>query len=427
VGSPVNHATIVVRHLVAIVALVGLLSYVVVHVVPWVDAPIHSDGYSYYVYLPSWFLNHDPTLQTVADDCCGGTFPAFTSIVRWPATGRWVNPHPIGVALQMLPLFAVAHLLTRWSNLPPDGFSLYYQHAAGLAGLAAFVAGLAVLRRLLARYFSVGVVAATLATITFGTNLFHYATFDSTFSHAFSFFLIAALLDLTDRWLTDPGWRTSLTLAVVAALIVLTRHPNIVFLLIVPLSDRRLVRTRWRLVLAMAAMTVFCVTPQLLVYKQATGHWFVSVYGEIGRFNFSSPRVVDVLVGVQKGLFFWSPVLLLAVAGFFGDNELARRLRVAAALTFAIDVYVIASWSDWQFGASFGHRGFTDGLAVAAVYVAACFEWAARRSRRRIPVAIVTCVLVLLSSAQMAQYWMGILPIANTTWDQYRDVFLRFR
>ncbi len=351
--------------------MVALLAYVAVHTVPWVDAPIHSDGYSYYVYLPSWFLNHDPTLQTVADDCCGGTFPAFTSIVRWPATGRWVNPHPIGVALQMLPLFASAHLLTRWSNLPPDGFSLYYQHAAGLSGLAAFIAGLVVLRRLLSRHFSEGVVAATLATITFGTNLFHYATFDSTFSHAFSFFLIAALLDLTDRWRTDPDWRTSLSLAVTAALI--------------------------------------------------------SVYGEIGRFNFSSPRIGDVLVGVQKGLFFWSPVLLLAVAGFFGDHALARRLRVAAALTFAIDVYVIASWSDWQFGASFGHRGFTDGLAVAAVYVATCFEWAARRSRRRIAVAIVTCALVLLSSAQMVQYWMGILPIANTTWDQYRDVFLRFR
>jgi len=32
------------------------------------------------------------------------------------------------------PLFVVAHALTRWTNLSPDGFTLYYQHAAGLSG-----------------------------------------------------------------------------------------------------------------------------------------------------------------------------------------------------------------------------------------------------------------------------------------------------
>jgi hypothetical protein len=34
---------------------------------------------------------------------------------------------------------------------------------------------------------------------------------------------------------------------------------------------------------------------------------------------------------------------------------------------------------------------------------------------------------VLLSVAQMIQYWLGILPIANTTWAEYRELFLRFK
>ena len=34
---------------------------------------------------------------------------------------------------------------------------------------------------------------------------------------------------------------------------------------------------------------------------------------------------------------------------------------------------------------------------------------------------------VLLSIAQMIQYWMRVLPIADTTWNQYVSVFLRFR
>ena len=35
--------------------------------------------------------------------------------------------------------------------------------------------------------------------------------------------------------------------------------------------------------------------------------------------------------------------------------------------------------------------------------------------------------LVPKSVAQMIQYWIGVLPIANTTWAQYTEVFLRFR
>jgi hypothetical protein len=62
------------------------------------------------------------------------------------------------------------------------------------------MAGLTVLRRLLLRHFSEPVVLATLVTITFGTNLFHYAVYDSTYSHAFSFCLVALLLLLVELW-----------------------------------------------------------------------------------------------------------------------------------------------------------------------------------------------------------------------------------
>src|SRR6185503_5178054 len=135
-----------------------------------------------------------------------------------------------------------------------------------------------------------------------------------------------------------------------------------------------------------------------------------------GHFELASPKFAAVLFGARKGLFFWSPMLLLAVGGFFVDHPLARRLRLAAAIIFLVDTWLIASWSDWQFGASFGHRGFTDGLAIAAVFLAAFFEWAARRPAPAASVGVVTTVLVALSSAQMIQYWLGILPVADTTW-----------
>jgi hypothetical protein len=44
-----------------------------------------------------------------------------------------------------------------------------------------------------------------------------------------------------------------------------------------------------------------------------------------------------------------------------------------------------------------------------------------------IVVAIFTSAAVLLSIAQMIQYWLGIVPIIDTSWSQYRALFLRFR
>lgn len=425
------------RHFVAVAGLLAVVAYASIYTFHLADVPIRSDGYSYYVYLPSWFLHHDATLGSIADDVYGGTFPEFTGIRRWPETGRWVNVHPIGVAIQMVPFFTAAHLLTRWSNLPPDGFSLYYQYAAGLAGLCAMLAGLAVLRALLSRHFSDRIVLATLVTITWGTNVFHHGVYDATFSHAFSFFLVAALVALTERWWQVPTRLTSICLAVVAALIVLTRHANAIFLVVVPLYGATallelhrnvavLIDRRW-VVAGMIAVGAVCLLPQLAIYKWATGHWIVSTYDQFGAFSFFAPHLWDVLFGVTKGLFFWSPVLLLSVAGVIVSRGWPRQVCTAAMLIFAVVTWLIASWWDWQFGGSYGHRGFTDGLALAAIFLAGFFEWSAARPRLLALVRAATAVAVLVSVAQMIQYWLRIIPFADTTWAQYRELFLRFR
>jgi hypothetical protein len=214
---------------------------------------------------------------------------------------------------------------------------------------------------------------------------------------------------------------------VVSALIVLTRHTNAIYLVLIPLSDPRMFWQRRLEVAGMTGLGALCLLPQLAVYHQATGHWFVSVYSELGAFDLRAPKALAVLVGSQKGLFVWSPVLLLAGAGWFVDHPLIRRWRTAAAAIFLLNLYLIASWSDWQFGGSFGHRGFTDGLAIGAVGLAAWFDRVAARPHARLATAVAAATLVLLSTFQMLQYWNGILPIADTTWAEYGRLFLRWR
>ena len=426
------------RHVVAAAALVSAAAYLALF--SGIDARprIQSDGYSYYVYLPSLFIYHDPSLEALATDWYGGTFPDAAGVRRWPSTGRLFNLHPIGTAVLIAPFFLAADLMTRWSNLPRDGFSLYYQHGAGIAAVVYFLLGLALLRRMLRRQFSDGVVIATLICITWGTNLFHYAVFDGTFSHAYAFFLIGGWLWLVDRWWDSPTLALSLAAGAVAGLIGLMRLTNLVYVLVLPLygvvrwrdavERAAALRDRWRLLAAATCAGILVLAPQFALYKWITGAFFVNPYTSYHMgFSLASAHLGGVLFSTQKGLFFWSPVLLLSVAGIFVATGRARSLAVAAAVVFAIQTILIGSWSEWQFGASFGHRGFTDGFALAAPFLASSFAWTARH-RRLVPiVAVAATAAVLLSVAQMIQYWIGVLPMADTTWAQYQDLFLRFQ
>ena len=220
----------------------------------------------------------------------------------------------------------------------------------------------------------------SLICITWGTNLFHYAVFDCTFSHAYAFFLVCVWLWLVERWWDRPTLRRSLAIGGVAALNVLVRHTNVIFVLVLPLygiihwRDVRArvvdLRDRWRPLVVAALAGAVVVAPQLALYKWTTGAWFVNAYVTHGMgFSFWSPHLVAVLFSPQKGLFFWSPILLLSVIGVFLAGGWARALALPVVVLFALQTWLIASWAQWQFGASFGHRGFTDGLALVAPFV----------------------------------------------------------
>src|SRR4030095_13583408 len=274
-----------------------------------------------------------------------------------------------------------------------DGFTLYYQVIVAFAGVVYFGAGLLFLRKILVRRFTPAVSLAALICMVFGTNLFHYATYDSLFSHAYSFFLFSALLFLIPAWLDRPTpWR-SVGIGVLCALTVLVRHTNVLLLLFVLLygvtsiqtaRDRvHLLSARRREAALAGAVFLALIAPQLLLYRYQTGQWLFSPYNAIGSFDWTSPKLLQVLFSVQKGLFFWSPVLLLSVAGIPAMRKTAPELLLPTLLVLPAVAYLIACWADWQMGGSFGHRGFTDLLPVFALALASLVADARRALARR--------------------------------------------
>lgn len=429
--------------LLAGIALCGMLATVVGHY-PDHYRIIDGDGVGYYAYLPAFFIGHSSSFAGVraALDRYGymrapGDNPyAWTSLVVLP-DGRELNFYYAGVALMQLPFFLCAHALAAVGGWPADGFSLPYQFGVAAAGIGCLLLGLFALARLLAPQLAPAAVAGVLLMLVFGTNLFFYASLSATMSHVHSFALIACLLWLSVRWHARPRPGLALAAGLVLGLLALVRPTNLIAGMLFPLCGidswqlwRTRLRRHWPHLVLFALGAGMLLAGQVLYYHRQTGEWLLNSYryaAIVPAQAFVMPRlevILQVLGGARKGLFFWSPLLLLALPGLIRPPAWLRPHRLALCLLLTAQVLLVSSYFCWSFAGSFGHRAFTDYLGVLALPLAATMQ-RGRGTRLGRIMFLVAISLVGLNLIQMLQYMRGIILGDNMTWELYRTVFLR--
>jgi hypothetical protein len=391
--------------------------------------PIRSDGIGYYLYLPALMLDRDITMERTARRSFLGHTSEMAGVRRVPPNDHYLDKYPVGEAMMLVPFFVLGDAAARLSGATDDGFSRPYQVAAAFAGLTYALLGLAQLGFVLLRWFSRPTVLLTLVAITFGTSLFHYATYDAVFSHAFSFFLVATIVRLALSVYERPRARSAIALGLAFGLLVAVRPTNAALALFVSLlgvssmrdlTDRP--RALWRhrgLVAAGAGAFVVPLVPQLAYWHTITGKLYVYPYGE-EHLELLHPHVVDVLFSVRKGLFFWAPLLLLAVVGLPYLRRYADGVFVPAVAFLGLSTWIISSWSIWWYGGSLGQRAFVEALPVFALGLAALIETVRGRVARPALIATIA-VLTLLAVHSMVAYWSRSIPVDGATW----DIFIR--
>ncbi len=410
--------------------------------------PIRSDGIGYYSYLPAIFihknLDFEPLLQEKFSE--EGYVPESWGGIRYyEKTDKYIDKYPIGIAVMLLPFFLTAHLLTLVTGINLEGgFSEFYQLSIGLAGILYFILGLFVLKKILDKYFDSKVVYITLLLITFGTNLFHYGTYDATFSHVFSFFLINSFVYSTLKWHKKQSWKNTLLIGLLAGFIILVRPTNAFILLLFPLykiSSFKNLAANYKLfspdknrdklkILIIVLIGIIILLPQFLYLKYATGGFFTFPYEDFEGFNFFRAEIGNVLFSVRKGLFFWSPILLFSIPGLFlmFKNKDLKKFLLPFVLILIIGTWIIFSWWHWPYGGSFGHRAFIDLFVFFALPLATFINWILNQKQALRYILIIMMVLCsLLTSKLMIQYWLGVIKIDGTTWEQYTDNFFTFR
>jgi hypothetical protein len=382
---------------------------------------IRSDAKGYYGYLQAIFLRKD----------LGGE-PYQWEYVRHTEQGT-LNKYFAGTSVSMLPWFAAGHAVALLDpDAPRDGLSKYEMGALFLAAWCYLLIGLWAMAGLL-RNLGVrpAAVAWTILAFGFGSTLIQYAGFQPGWSHIHSFWVVALFLRIVQRLALGAHIRWSIAAAALFGLIVLIRPVNGLVLLAVPVvtgnSARALVQRWWSArttALASVLMAVIVMAIQPVLWKVQTGHWLAYGYEGEG-FQWDRPELFKVLFGFRRGLFLWTPVLLLAA---LGTLLLWRHDRFRAGwLTayWAINSYVISCWWIWYYGSGFGARVFVDHYPVLAIPFALLLQRAGTRLGIAARIFVVVCIVLHLF--QLWQYHLGILHAECMDRAKYAWAFGRWR
>lgn len=393
-----------------------------------------ADEIQYFAYLHSVTFDHDLEFGNeyghfYARDPQGlaGFKQTFLDL-REERTGRHINFGPLGSALLWSPFYLVAHvgvLLARGlgASIAADGFTQPYVAAVCYASALWGFLGLLLVHSALARFCDVPEPAAswTVGALWLSTPVLYYLTIAPAFSHACSVFAVSLLLWLWLR-LTRRAADTVIDWALVGAaggLCALVREQDGFFLLIpgLWLAGRLVERGAFAatalrgVALTCAAFAVF--VPQMLAYHAINGTFGPSPLVK-RKMTWWSPHFFEVLFDPGHGLFIWSPLLLVAVAGLVWATRRDRRLGLLG-LGLVVQVLVNGAVESWTQAGAFGSRRFVGATFVFACGLAPLAAASVRRwGRPALLTAFAACVWWNVSL--MMQFGLKLMDRQRLTW-----------
>lgn len=391
---------------------------------------LRSDGLGYYLYLPAVFIYDNPDYafcDTVFNEHPKYQKGTFDRVILNTPEGESINKYPPGVAIVSLPFFAVAHAYGSIIG-QNKGYETHYQWAWQIASMFHIGLGLFfifVIGRLKQSHWFV-VSLVSIGTL-WGTNLFHFATFDAGYSHAFTFAWVSAAC-----YFLIKGGRYYPLAALALGIVFLIRPFNLVLIPAILLATipfkswLYIVRSQTSQVIGSIVVFALCIGVYLLTIYWQTGTLWTYPYVDEA-FHFDSPHFFKFLFGFEIGAFVYSPLYLFLIGAsvWFTIKNGSVWNALAVLSIFLIVSYVLSCWHMWTFGCTLGNRPLVDFMVI---FVVPILLYAPKTGYKWYWVTLWTVVVGLgIGYNQIIhyQYRAEIINWCDMNKQRFMDVFLR--
>jgi hypothetical protein len=427
---------------------------------PLVNPWVRGDGVGYYAYLRSALIDHDLRFENdylaanesfvmSRTDSQGHLLPSL-----YTRTGYVENHFSVGPAILWAPVMIAVHSTVRLADhfgahIPPDGYSRPYLLAmAFTTSCYGFLSLL--LSFWIARKFFDG-LWAFLATmgIWAASSLPIYMYFNPSWSHALSAFTVALFLWYWERTRLRRTAAQWAILGLLAGLMGNVYYPNAILLIFPALEVAHMLLAKRENSSDQAARVqqlainggIFAVSfivallPTFITRQIIYGSPFQTGYPPISTWNWTSPVLLKVLVSSDHGMFSWTPILILAVAGLPFVMKRDKLLGAGCLLSFLAFYFFIASYPDWDGLSSFGNRFFVSLTPIFILGLAALFsslsQWLGKTARAAAVACLVLALLVVWNAGLIFQWGTHMVPArGEISWstmvrNQFVDVPVR--
>ena len=329
-----------------------------------------NDVNQYYSYLPSAVIHDD------------------LSMSYYNERGYWLVADTNGVPLQKMtmgmsllysPFFMVGHTVALNSRYKADGYSKPYSTSLKIGTYLYVTIGLFLLYLCLLYFFSPVISALSILLIFLSTNLFYYTLCEGEMTHSYLFFLFSVIIFKTIKWFETYKTKNILFLGLAFGMSVLIRPTSalmFVFIVFYALSKTNitdLIKSQYKIILAAVILFFIPLFFQMLYWKIYGGNWMRWSYGEES-FYFSSPHIMEFLVGYRKGWLVYTPVMIFAIIGMFLLKKKIPAMKWSIPIISFLAIYILSSWWCWWFGGSFGSRSMVEYYALLIFPLAAFID-----------------------------------------------------
>ena len=424
----------ILKYFIAEVLIIFSFIFLINNYIGNVDKTINADGIGYYDYLPSIFIHHDILRKD------NSTKENSLLYNRINSTGVYVdynnfkvNKYPCGTALLQLPFFTHAYFTSKPEGEINDGYQRAFQKNIFYAAIFYLFLSILFLKKILTLYnIKKHIIIFCQLTLVLATSVTHYSNYDAGFSHIYSLFAITAFIYFIKSYLHQKKITHFFLGCLFLGLIFILRQPNILIILFIPflagsikelkLGFTTLFTNKKNLVIGILLFFVISSIQSILWYIQ-TGNFFVYSYQGEG-FNFLSPHFLSILFSYKKGLFIYSPILLITLFSilWFAYKKYSYLLFTWVCFFLAL-TYVLSSWWSWFYGCSYGLRAFID------YYVVFFIPFAIMLNKIKVAPKLFFMSLALstipLNIIQTYQYKEFILHWIDMDEEMYWKVFLK--